>query len=155
MQAVLEMVPTVYQGDNRYSLKDILFFQNRIELRKENKFFIRAYATNENAGKSYDAVFTALLLQDSVKPDDKWSVDYRNFYNTKMVPRVKNLPEYPPFTFPVPPDYVDNIEAVLSKYPDSLLLYHQNARDYADGIGNPVFGYLRDWCRGPKNIIMR
>ncbi|MBL0047122.1 MAG: TonB-dependent receptor [Bacteroidetes bacterium] len=133
---------TVYQGDNRYSLKDILFFQNRIELRKENKFFIRAYATNENAGKSYDAVFTALLLQDSVKPDDKWSVDYRNFYNTKMVPRVKNLPEYPPFTFPVPPDYVDNIEAVLAKYPDSLLLYHQNARDYADGIGNPVFGYL-------------
>ncbi len=133
---------TVYQGDNRYSLKDILFFQNRLEIKKENKFFLRAYATNEDAGNSYDAVFTALLLQDSVKPNDKWAVDYRNFYNTKMVPRVKNLPEYPPFTFPVPPDYVDNINAVLARYPDSMLLYHQNSRDYADGVGNPVFGYL-------------
>jgi len=26
---------TVYQGDNRYSLKDILFFQNRFEMKKE------------------------------------------------------------------------------------------------------------------------
>jgi hypothetical protein len=132
---------TVYQGDNRYSLKDIQFFQNRLELKKENKFFIRAYATNEDAGKSYDAVFTALLLQNSVKPDDKWSVDYRNFYDTKMAPRVKSLPSYPAFVFPVPPDYINNINAVLAKYPDSLILYHQNARNYADGIGNPVFGY--------------
>jgi iron complex outermembrane receptor protein len=29
---------TVYQGDNRFSLKDILFFQHRLEYRKENKF---------------------------------------------------------------------------------------------------------------------
>ena len=28
---------TVYQGDNRYSLKNILFFQNRLELRKKDK----------------------------------------------------------------------------------------------------------------------
>ena len=41
---------TVYQGDNRFSLKDILFFQNRLELRKKDDFFIRAYATNEDAG---------------------------------------------------------------------------------------------------------
>ena len=54
---------TVYQGDNRFSLKDILFFQNRLELRKKNDFFIRAYATNEDAGNSYDAVLTAFFCK--------------------------------------------------------------------------------------------
>src|SRR5690606_26438736 len=33
---------TVYQGDNRYSLKDIQFYQNRIELAKKDKWFVRA-----------------------------------------------------------------------------------------------------------------
>jgi hypothetical protein len=31
---------TVYQGDNRFSLKDIVFVQNRLELRKKDDFFI-------------------------------------------------------------------------------------------------------------------
>ena len=70
---------TVYQGDNRFSLKDILFFQNRIEYREENKFFIRAYTTNEDAGKSYDAYFTALLLQQASKSDYVWSTNYVGF----------------------------------------------------------------------------
>ena len=56
---------TVYQGDNRYSLKGIMFFQHRLELRKPDKFFVRAYMTHENAGKTYDAVFTAFELQES------------------------------------------------------------------------------------------
>ena len=32
---------TVYQGDNRFSLKDILFFQNRIEIQKKDDFFMK------------------------------------------------------------------------------------------------------------------
>ena len=72
---------TVYQGDNRYCLKDILFFQNRIEIRKPNKFFIRAYMTTEDAGKSYDAFFTSLLLQREVKPDDRWAQDYAFYWS--------------------------------------------------------------------------
>ena len=63
---------TVYQGDNRFSLKDILFFQNKIELKKDNDFFIRLYATHEDAGNSYDAnnttgthLFTSSLGCDS------------------------------------------------------------------------------------------
>lgn len=69
---------TVYQGDNRFSLKDILFFQNRLEIRKEDKFFIRAYATNEDAGKSFDAYNTALIIQNSAKADKSWADDYSN-----------------------------------------------------------------------------
>ena len=73
---------TVYQGDNRFSLKDILFYQNRIELRKEGKYFIRAYATNEDAGNSYDAYATALLLQNAAKSDATWARDYAENWNT-------------------------------------------------------------------------
>lgn len=47
---------TVYQGDNRFSLKDILFYQGKLELNKANKYFIRVYGTGENAGNSYDPI---------------------------------------------------------------------------------------------------
>ena len=42
---------TIYQGDNRFSLKDIQFFQNIIELEKKNKFFVRAYKSKEDVVK--------------------------------------------------------------------------------------------------------
>ena len=71
---------TVYQGDNRFSLRGIQFFQSRLEFRKTNKYFIRAYMTSDNAGESFDPYFTALRLQNSAKPNGEWSKDYNNFW---------------------------------------------------------------------------
>jgi iron complex outermembrane recepter protein len=88
---------TVYQGDNRFSLKDILFFQNRLEFRKKDKFFIRAYATNEDAGKSYDPYFTALLLQQKSKTTEAFSADY-DFYWLNNAPQVLQANGYPQAT---------------------------------------------------------
>ena len=72
---------TVYQGDNRFSLKNIQFWQNKIEIIQKDKFFIRAYRTSEDAGDSYDAVFTALRLQDynslSNNPNQEWYAAYK------------------------------------------------------------------------------
>jgi hypothetical protein len=34
-----------------------------LEFSKKDKYFIRAYATHEDAGNSYDPYFTALALQ--------------------------------------------------------------------------------------------
>ncbi|HEX2899478.1 MAG TPA: carboxypeptidase-like regulatory domain-containing protein, partial [Bacteroidia bacterium] len=51
----------VYQGTNRYSINNILFQQHRVEL-KGNRGFVRAYTTLENAGNSYDIVFTAINI---------------------------------------------------------------------------------------------
>lgn len=57
----------VYQGTNRYSINNIRFHQQKLELSGKN-FFVRAYNTMENAGDSYDLVFTALnLSRDGVK----------------------------------------------------------------------------------------
>lgn len=121
---------TVYQGDNRYSLKDILFYQNRIELKKENKYFLRFYATNEDAGKSYDAVFSAILIQEAAKPDAQWSRDYRQYWiNANVFNQAHALPGFPPFQVPY-----DTAQAnrVLAIYYDTVVGWHQGGRDYAN-----------------------
>jgi hypothetical protein len=52
---------TIYQGANRYYLKNFLMQQHKIEIRDDN-FFIRAYMTAEDAGDSYDMFFTGVNL---------------------------------------------------------------------------------------------
>ena len=124
---------TVYQGDNRFSLKDILFFQNRLELRKKNDFFIRAYATNEDAGNSYDAVLTAFLLQDAAGEDWDWSERYRQYWSSNVVDRVRALDEnivWEP-QIGVPFD-INAIDEVVSANPDSMYVWHQEAANYAN-----------------------
>jgi len=71
---------TVYQGDNRFSLRNILFFQNRLEFRKKDKFFIRMYATNEDAGDSYDPYFTSLRMLQGSKSNEAWTNAYQEWW---------------------------------------------------------------------------
>lgn len=83
---------TVYQGDNRYSLKNIRFWQNRLEWREKDKFFIRVYSTQEDAGDSYDAVFTALRLNDATYSLSEWYNQYRsNWVLLRYKRTVENL----------------------------------------------------------------
>ncbi|HIN39576.1 MAG TPA: TonB-dependent receptor, partial [Flavobacteriales bacterium] len=140
---------TIYQGDNRYSLKDILFFQNRIEMKKKDKFFIRAYATHEDAGNSYDAVYTAFMLQDAAQNDIDWSQDYLNYWlggvpssTPGSVPggmkaNVEALPDWPEafVNNSFNEAYYDLAAIVLEKNRDSLVKWHGYARDFADSEG--------------------
>ena len=71
---------TVYQGDNRFSLRDILFVQNRLEFRKRDKFFLRVYSTNEDAGNSFDPYFTALQMQKAAATNDNWRNSYTQWW---------------------------------------------------------------------------
>ncbi len=80
---------TVYQGDNRFSLKGITFLQNKIELRKRNKYFLRAYTTRTGAGDSYDPYFTALQLQERSKENREWSIDYADYWQQQIVPQIQ------------------------------------------------------------------
>jgi outer membrane receptor protein involved in Fe transport len=128
---------TVYQGDNRYSLKDILFFQNRLEIQKKDKFFLRAYATNEDAGNSYDAYFTALLLERAAKGDIEWGTDYFTYYSTQAVPIIKGLPGYPPFVFdPDNPnyyqEYINSINDFLAQNTALIDSLHALSENYAN-----------------------
>jgi len=125
---------TVYQGDNRFSLKDILFFQNRIEIQKKDDFFVRVYATNEDAGNSYDAVLTAFLLQDAAASDANWQNRYRQYWSGQITSRVRALDPSVQWTPVVgsPADY-DAINAVIDANQDSMFVWHQEAREFADG----------------------
>jgi outer membrane receptor protein involved in Fe transport len=124
---------TVYQGDNRFSLRDILFFQNRIEFRKRDKFFIRAYATNEDAGNSYDPYFTALRLQELAKDNGIWAQNYIGFWQSTIAPRMRAA-EYPQ------PAVVngqlvfdqDAAERWIAEHQEELTAWHQEAAERAD-----------------------
>ena len=50
---------TIYQGQNRYNIRNFTLAQHRLELRGKN-FFVRAYTTAEDAGDSYDTRFAAI-----------------------------------------------------------------------------------------------
>ena len=71
---------TIYQGDNRFSLRDIQFFQHKLELRKRGAYFVRTYLTHEDAGDSYDPYFTALLLQDAASSNVDFARRYEGFW---------------------------------------------------------------------------
>jgi len=86
---------TVYQGDNRFSLKNIQFYQHKIELRNRDNFFLRAYITHEDAGDSYDPYFTSLRLQELHKTDGQWQADYRRIWINNFQPRVRELENFP------------------------------------------------------------
>ena len=127
---------TVYQGDNRLSLKDILFLQNRFELRKKDAWFIRAYRTNEDAGKTYDAYFTALKMQDSILDGGFWANQYRSFWTIFQKSKVKSLPGYPADNLSNE-DFEQQMSLLRALYPDEFSAYHQENRAMMSGAYDP------------------
>ena len=139
---------TVYQGDNRFSLKDILFFQNRIEFRKKDKFFIRAYATNEDAGNSYDPYFTALLLQGKSKTNEAYGADYDFYWLDKARRAIDDngFPKGKVVYDPITMEYNLQFDTLgarkwLANNTDLLTQLHQKASQYAGDAktANPFF----------------
>ena len=70
---------TIYQGANRYALKNFFMQQGKIEIKNRN-FFVRAYITDEDAGDSYDMRFAAWNINRMAKPDLNWFRDYGTAY---------------------------------------------------------------------------
>ena len=66
---------TIYQGANRYSLKDFYMDQTKIEIKGKN-FFVRGYMTTEDAGNSYDMRFAGWNVNRLAKSDVGWFTDY-------------------------------------------------------------------------------
>ena len=66
---------TIYQGANRYALKDFLMQQGKFEIKGRN-FFGRVYFTSEDAGDSYDMRFAGWNVNRLAKSDRNWFTDY-------------------------------------------------------------------------------
>lgn len=88
---------TVYQGDNRYRLKDVLFFQHRLEVREKDRWFLRGYFTHEDAGETYDIFTTAIRLQDEQGKTggaNSWNTSYSTLWGNWITPQINALPGY-------------------------------------------------------------
>ena len=141
---------TVYQGDNRFSLRDILFYQGRIELKKKDKYFIRFYGTGEDAGDSFDPYFTALKLQDAARTDENWANVYVKYWQDSIRSRVLDMsypqyvqnPNWPaePNFFIVPTD--EQYAAWSAQHADSLAYFHSLVENWTNNgtAGIPMSG---------------
>ncbi|WP_298365245.1 TonB-dependent receptor [uncultured Lutibacter sp.] len=68
---------TIYQGANRYNIKNFFMQQHKIEVKNDN-FFVRAYMTDEDAGDSYDMRFAGINMN---KADaQQWFGTYAGAY---------------------------------------------------------------------------
>ena len=70
---------TIYQGTNRYNIKNFFQEQHKIELRNDN-FFARGYVVSDDAGDSYDMVFTGININRAWKDDSTWFGQYAGAY---------------------------------------------------------------------------
>ncbi|MCC6252288.1 MAG: TonB-dependent receptor [Bacteroidia bacterium] len=123
---------TIYQGDNRYALKNIQFYQARVEVRQNDKFFIRAYTTGEDAGESYDIVQTAFKISTASKPDIDWFKRYQQYWASNVRNNIRGITG-----FPKPPgvgQVYDTAlaQTILSQYPDLINAFHYAANLYAN-----------------------
>jgi outer membrane receptor protein involved in Fe transport len=125
---------TVYQGDNRYSLKNIQFMQNKLEVKKEGKWFIRAYATNEDAGDSYDIVTAALRMQEESVDDTEWFKQYKTLWGTTYKREIESDPNYPAYDFSNTLDEwaAEEYDPWFNENLDSLSSWHQVTRNDID-----------------------
>ncbi|MCY2688752.1 TonB-dependent receptor [Salinimicrobium sp. TH3] len=80
---------TIYQGGNRYALKDFFLQQHKLEV-QNNNFFVRGYITDEDAGDSYDIRFTGINVNRRWKTDPQWFGQYAGAF---VQARIQGAPE--------------------------------------------------------------
>ena len=127
---------TVYQGDNRFSLRNIEFYQHKLELSKPGKWFLRAYRTSEDAGESFDPYATALRLQEETRSDYNYAKVYYRYWVDSIAPMIVGtwpqgiLDTTGPFpTFTIPPD---SISAWYANNADNLTAWHNIVEDWTN-----------------------
>ncbi len=84
---------TVYTGSDRYSLKDLKIAQYKLEL-NHNRWFLRAYTTQENAGESFNATVTTRLLNEAWKPSGGstgWYAQYGQAFLASKLSGATNI----------------------------------------------------------------
>jgi len=135
---------TVMQLDNRLSLNGVYVIQNRLEIAQQDRFFLRFYNTQENAGDTYDIVTTAFLIQERWRGNSSWLTGYKNYWFRNINPRVKNLEGFPEIG-PAPDFFYDFEKAheILAANQDSLDVWHEITRNAQSGNfiepGSPEF----------------
>ncbi|CAL2092569.1 Outer membrane receptor protein involved in Fe transport [Tenacibaculum sp. 190524A02b] len=134
---------TIYQGQNRYSLKDFFMQQHKLEVRGKS-FFIRGYYAGEDAGNSYDTRFAAINMNSKWKSNTDWfnqyAVTYLNTGSHALARQIADTgrPKPGSATFNQLLNEVTSDPDLMtgSKFKDNTSYYHAdgnlNLRDYID-----------------------
>ncbi len=125
---------TVMQLDNRLSLNGVYVIQNRVEIAQKDRFFLRFYNTQEDAGDTYDIVTTAFIIQDRWRGNNDWLTGYKNYWFRNINPKVKSLPDFPEIG-PAPDFFYDFDRAneILAANKDSLDAWHLETLNAQNG----------------------
>jgi len=67
---------TIFQGSARFRLLDVRYITSRLELRQRDKFFLRAYVTADDVGRTYNPFATAQQLNEASKSNELWASLY-------------------------------------------------------------------------------
>jgi iron complex outermembrane recepter protein len=70
---------TVYTGDNRVSLSGFKIYQGKAEI-EGNHFLLRGYSSFQNSGKSFDAKYLAIHLNELASSNEDWFHEYYHAY---------------------------------------------------------------------------
>jgi outer membrane receptor protein involved in Fe transport len=89
-QAFASTGATVYQGVNRYSIREFLFTTHKVEVAGPD-YKVWAYGTWENSGNSFDSRFAALNMLNLAKTHNAWMVQYVLSYTGQMRQLAQNL----------------------------------------------------------------
>jgi outer membrane receptor protein involved in Fe transport len=81
---------TVYTGSDRYSLRDLKMAQFKFELKHKN-WYVRAYATHENSGNSFNGTIATRTFNEAWKPSSTWYPQYMIAYVSAM---QQGAPQY-------------------------------------------------------------
>ncbi len=124
---------SVYQGSQKYALRDFTQQFHKLELRSDN-FFVRGYITATNAGDSYNMAALGGLLNERISPTaSQWAPVYAQTYVLAMQGYYANDP-----TMPVPAG--------------NQQLAHQRARYEADAGRRALSaGDLQDLIESVRN----
>ena len=147
---------TVYQGDNRYRLKNIRFFQHQIGIGREGTWFTRAYLTHEDAGDTYDIYTTGIRLQEASGTTKEWNTKYYLLWDNWIEPML-NADEPGYYT---PSEAVgqgittaDAYDAYLTQFiadhHDLFVQYHQIVADSVNSLNTTLLdpAYIVDTDR--------
>lgn len=144
---------TIYQGTNRYNIKNFFQQQHKFEVSNDN-FFVRGYMVGDRAGDSYDMVFTAVNINRAWKDDSTWFGQYAGTFAQatlggateeqahiaarQQADTGRLIPGTPEFQAVFDRVTQDPDLTTGSRFADASKYYHADA--------NYNFGHLWDWA---------
>jgi iron complex outermembrane receptor protein len=155
---------TIYQGINRYNIRDFYLAQQKLELKGKN-FFIRGYVTAEDAGNSYDSRFAAININRRWKADREWFTQYAGTYLVTGSHATARAAADTGRLIPGTPEFQATFDEVTSdpnlvtgsRFQDKTKLYHSdvnyNFQDVIDWAEFQVGGSYRRYSLNSNGSI--